>query len=225
MYGDGATEQLLGEALTGLRDRAFLVSKVYPHNAGRGPIEKSCEASLRRLRTDHLDLYLLHWRGSVPLTETVEGMEALVRAGKIRRWGVSNLDAADMQELFRAGGEACATNQVLYNITERGPEFDLIPLLRSHRIPTMAYSPIGQGQLPNSPALAAIAARHEVTPFTVALAWVLRDPTVIAIPKAANAEHIQANRRALDLQLTAEDLAAIDAEFPAPTRKTRLAML
>jgi len=225
MYGDGATEQLLGEALSGLRDRVVLVSKVYPQNAGRGRIEKSCEASLRRLKTDHLDLYLLHWRGSVHLAEAVEGMEALIRAGKIRRWGVSNLDAADMQELFRAGGEACATDQVLYNLTERGPEFDLMPLLRSRRIPTMAYSPIGQGQLPNSPALAAIAARHEVTPFTVALAWVLRDPTVIAIPKAANVDHIQANRRALDLHLTAGDLAAIDAEFPAPTRKTRLAML
>jgi diketogulonate reductase-like aldo/keto reductase len=225
MYGDGATEQLLGEALTGLRDKVFLVSKVYPQNAGRGRIEKACEASLRRLRSDHLDLYLLHWRGSVPLAETVEGMEALLGAGKIRRWGVSNLDTSDMQELLRSGGGACATNQVLYNIGERGPEFDLIPLLRSNHIPTMAYSPIGQGRLPSSPALAAVAKRHDITPFTVALAWVIRDPTVIAIPKAADQSHLEANRRALDLQLTDEDVAAIDADFPPPSRKTRLAML
>jgi len=225
MYGDGATEQLLGEALRGVRDQVFLVSKVYPQNAGRGRIEKACDASLKRLGTDHLDLYLLHWRGPVPLAETVEGMEALMRAGKIRHWGVSNLDTSDMQELLRQGGDACATNQILYNVTERGAEFDLIPLLRSRQNPTMAYSPIGQGRLPNSPALSAIAKRHGVTPFAVALAWVLRDPTVIAIPKAGDLDHLKANRAALDLQLTSEDLAAIDAEFPPPSRKSRLAML
>lgn len=225
MYGDGATEQFLGEALEGVRDQVFLVSKVYPQNSGRGRIEKSCEASLRRLNTDHLDLYLLHWRGSVPLAEVVEGMEALVAAGKIRRWGVSNLDVADMEELFRAGGEACATDQVLYNITERGAGFDLLPLLKKRDIPTMAYSPIGQGRLPKSAALAAIAARHEASVFQVALAWVLCDPSVIAIPKAADLAHVEANRHALDLQLAPEDLAAIDAEFPPPPRKTRLAML
>jgi len=148
-----------------------------------------------------------------------------MRAGKIRRWGVSNLDTGDMQELLRQGGDACATNQIFYNVTERGAEFDLIPLLRSRQIPTMAYSPIGQGRLPNSPALAAIAGRHGVTPFAVALAWVLRDPTVIAIPKAGDLEHLKVNRAALDLQLTSEDLAAIDAEFPPPSRKSRLAML
>ncbi len=148
-----------------------------------------------------------------------------MRAGKIRRWGVSNLDTGDMQELLRQGGGACAANQILYNVTERGAEFDLIPLLKSRRIATMAYSPIGQGRLPNSPALSAIAKRHGVTPFSVALAWVLRDPTVIAIPKAGDLEHLEANRWALDLQLTGEDLAAIDAEFPPPSRKTRLAML
>jgi len=153
MYADGATEQLLGEALNGLRERVFLVSKVYPQNSGRGRIEKACNDSLRRLRTDRLDLYLLHWRGSVPLVEVVEGMEALISSGKIRRWGVSNLDTRDMQELFDAGGEACATNQVLYNVTERGPEFDLLPQLEARRIPAMAYSPIRQGHLPNSPAL------------------------------------------------------------------------
>ena len=225
MYGDGSTEQLLGEALKGVRDQVFLVSKVYPQNAGRGRIEKACEASLRRLNTDRLDLYLLHWRGGVALGEVVEGMEALVAAGKIRRWGVSTLDAGDMEELLRAGGGACATDQVLYNITERGVEFDLLPLLARRGIPTMAYSPIGQGRLPKSPALAAIAKRHEASVFEVALAWVLRDPTVIAIPKAADLAHVEANRRALDLQLTDEDLASIDGEFPPPTHKTRLAML
>ncbi|WP_426000471.1 aldo/keto reductase [Caulobacter sp. DWR1-3-2b1] len=225
MYGDGATETLLGEALPGLRDQVFLVSKVYPQNAGRGRIERACEASLQRLKTDHLDLYLLHWRGEVPLAETVEGIEALIQAGKIRRWGVSNLDHGDMDQLFRAGGEACATNQILYNVAERGAEFDLLPQLRQRRIPTMAYSPVGQGQLPDSPALAAVAKRHGVTPFQVALAWVLRDPLVIAIPKAGDVAHITNNRRALDLVLTPEDLTAIDVDFPPPTRKTRLAML
>ena len=225
MYGDGATETLLGEAFAGLRDQIFLVSKVYPQNAGRGRIVRACEASLRRLKTDYLDLYLLHWRGSVPFAEMVEGMEALVRARKIRRWGVSNLDHGDMDQLFRAGGESCATNQILYNVTERGAEFDLLPQLRRRQIPTMAYSPIGQGRLPKSAALSAIAKRHAASPYQVALAWVLRDPLVIAIPKAGDAAHVADNRRALDLVLMAEDLAAIDADFPPPTRKTRLAML
>jgi diketogulonate reductase-like aldo/keto reductase len=225
MYGDGGAETLLGGAMAGLRDKVFLVSKVYPQNAGRGRIERACEASLRRLKTDHLDLYLLHWRGSVPLAETVEGMEALVAAGKIRRWGVSNLGQGDMEELFRAGGTQCATNQILYNVTVRGPEFDLIPQLSQHHIPTMAYSPVGQGRLPQSPALSAVARRLDVTPFQVALAWVLRDPMVVAIPKATDTAHVAENRRALDLVLSAEDLAAIDADFPPPSRKTRLAML
>ncbi|HEX4098024.1 MAG TPA: aldo/keto reductase [Caulobacteraceae bacterium] len=225
MYGDGAAEELLGEALAGVRDQAFLVSKVYPQNAGRGRIERACEASLRRLKTDRLDLYLLHWRGPGPLAETVEGMEALVQAGKIRRWGVSNLDRTDMDELFRAGGHACATDQVLYNLTERGAEFDLMPELKARDIPTMAYSPIAQGRLPHSPALAKIAGRHGVTPFQIALAWTLRDPTVIAIPKASAEDHVRQNRRAADLTLTADDLAEIDGAFPPPVRKTRLAML
>jgi len=225
MYGDGATETLLGEALAGVRDQVFLVSKVYPQNAGRGRLERACEASLQRLKTDRLDLYLLHWRGSVPLDETIEGMDALINAGKIRRWGVSNFDHADMEQLLRAGGEACTTNQILYNVTERGAEFDLLPLLAEHQTPVMAYSPIGQGALPTSPNLSAVARRHDATPFQIALAWVLRDPQIIAIPKAGAAAHVADNRRALDLLLTSEDLAAIDADFPAPTRKTRLAML
>jgi diketogulonate reductase-like aldo/keto reductase len=225
MYGDGATETFGGVGRAGQRDQIFLVSKVYPQHAGRGRIERACEASLQRLKTDYLDLYLLHWRGAVPLAETIEGMEALVRAGKIRRWGVSNLDRGDMEQLFRAGGERCATNQILYNLTERGAEFDLVPHLAQHGIPTMAYSPVGQGRLPTSPALAAVAQRHDATPYQVALAWVLRDPLVIAIPKAGDVAHVTENRRALDLKLTAQDLAAIDADFAPPTRKTRLAML
>jgi diketogulonate reductase-like aldo/keto reductase len=225
MYGDGETETLLGHALQGLRDQVFLVSKVYPQNAGRGRIERACEASLRRLRTNHLDLYLLHWRGAVPLAETIEGMEALVAAGKIARWGVSNFDKSDMDELLRAGGGACAANQILYNITERGPEFALLPDLADRGIPAMAYSPVGQGDLPTSGALSDVAKRHGVTPYQVALAWVLRDPNTIAIPKAADVRHVQENRRAADLILAPEDFASLDAEFAPPTRKTRLAML
>jgi len=152
-------------------------------------------------------------------------MEALIRAGKIRRWGVSNFDPGDMEQLFRAGGEACATNQILYNVTERGAEFDLLPQLSKRHIPTMAYSPVGQGRLPASPALAAVAKQLDATPYQIALAWVLRDPPVIAIPKASDVAHVTQNRRALDLVLTAQDLAAIDADFSPPTRKTRLAML
>jgi diketogulonate reductase-like aldo/keto reductase len=225
MYGGGATETLVGEALADVRDQVFLVSKVYPQNAGGARLKRACEASLRRLRTDRLDLYLLHWRGAVPLAETVEGMEALAAAGKIRRWGVSNLDGDDMDELSLAGGGRCATDQILYNVTERGAEFDLLPKLAQRRIPAMAYSPVGQGRLPYSPALAAVGKRHGVTAFQVALAWVLRGPNVIAIPKAADTAHVSDNLRAADLVLDGEDLAEIDAAFPAPTRRTRLAML
>ena len=225
MYGEGEAESLLSEALAGIREQVFLVSKVYPQNAGRGRLERACEASLERLGTDRLDLYLLHWRGSVPLAETVEGMEALVRAGKIIRWGVSNLDLRDIQELWSAGGERCATNQVLYNITERGPEFDLLPELKRRGVPVMAYSPVGQGRLPRSAALTAVAARHDASPFQVALAWALRDPAVIAIPKATQEAHVRGNRKAADMVLTSQDLAELDADFPPPTRKQRLAML
>ena len=225
MYGDGGAEELIGEALGGVRDGLFLVSKVYPHNAGRGRIERACEASLRRLKTDRLDLYLLHWRGSVSLSETVEGMQALVAAGKILRWGVSNLDADDMQELIDAGGEACATNQVLYNITERGPEFELMPMLRQARIPVMAYSPIGQGRLPRSAALSQVAKRHGATEFQTALAWAMRAPDLIAIPKATSEAHVRGNRAAADISLTPQDLAEIDADFPPPRRRRPLAMI
>ena len=225
MYGEGATESWLGEALEGLRDQVQLVSKAYPQNAGRGRLERACEASLRRLRTDHLDLYLLHWRGPVPLPETVEGMEALVAAGKIRAWGVSNFDVADIRDLVQAGGTDCAANQVLYNVTRRGPEFDLLPALAEQGVAALAYSPVEQGRLPAGGALAKVAERHGCTAYQVALAWTLRLPGLVSIPKAAAEAHVRENRAAADLQLTAEDLATIDANFAPPRRKVRLAML
>jgi len=225
MYGDGDTESFLGEALAGLRDQVYLVSKVYPQNAGRGPIERACEASLRRLRTDHLDLYLLHWRGSVPLAETIEGMQALKAAGKIGDWGVSNFDTSDMAQLAKAGGDGCVTNQILYNLARRGPEFDLLPDLRRRGIAAMAYSPIDQGDLPASLALTQVAKRHSATTFQIALAWVLRQPGLIAIPKAASLAHVAENAGATEVDLTDADLAAIDAELPPPNRKAPLDML
>lgn len=225
MYGEGETEAFLGEALVGLRQSVFLVSKVYPQNAGHRRIERACEASLRRLKTDYLDLYLLHWRGAVPLAQTVEGMEALVADGKIAAWGVSNLDLSDMDELARAGGQGCAADQVLYNVARRGVEFDLLPALAKRDIAMMAYSPMEQGGLPAQGALAAVARRHEASLYQIALAWVLRQPRVIAIPKAATVQHVRENRAAGELELTPEDLAEIDAAFPPPTRKSRLEML
>jgi diketogulonate reductase-like aldo/keto reductase len=225
MYADGGAESLLGEALQGRRDRVFLVSKVYPQNAGGAALRRACENSLRRLATDRIDLYLLHWRGGVPLKATIEGMTALEREGKIRAWGVSNFDAGDMTELFGAGGAECATNQILYNLVRRGPEFDLLPAMAARAIPAMAYSPIEQGRLPKSSALDEIARRHGATPFQIALAWVLRRPDVIAIPKAATIAHVTANRDALALALDEEALAALDEAFAPPRRKTPLAMI
>lgn len=225
MYGNGETETFLGEALAGLRDDVFLVSKVYPQNAGGARLERACEGSLRRLQTDRIDLYLLHWRGSIPLAETVRGMEALVAAGKIRFWGVSNFDGDDVSELVQAGGSACVTDQILYNVTRRGPEFDLLPDLARRGMTAMAYSPVEQGNLPVAGALATVAARHGATPYQVALAWVLRHPHVIAIPKASGMSHVRDNRAAADLALTPDDLALIDAEFPPPRRKSSLDML
>lgn len=225
MYGhDGSTETWLGGALAGRRDGVFLVSKAVPRNAGRERLQRACEASLKRLRTDHLDLYLLHWPGSVPLAETVAGMEALVAAGKIRAWGVSNFDTDDMEDLVAAGGTGCACNQVLYNVARRGPDFDLAPWLAERAMPLMAYSPVEQGRLPSGGALAAIAAKHGSSATQVALAWTMRDGA-LSIPKSADAEHVRENRAAADLALTADDLAAIDAAFPPPRVKKVLEML
>jgi len=226
MYGDGACETFLGEALAGLRDKVFLVSKVYPHNASRAGTVAACERSLKRLKTDHLDLYLLHWRGGEPLAETIIGMEHLKTQGKIRHWGVSNFDTEDMNELyFTPGGEGCAVNQVLYNLTRRGPEYDLIPWLQEHEMPLMAYSPIEQGRIKTTGVLSEIAKKHGAKPFQIALAWALRFPTNIVIPKASRPEHMRENAGARDIKLDADDLAALDAAFPPPTRKRSLEML
>jgi diketogulonate reductase-like aldo/keto reductase len=225
MYGDGGAESLLGEAVRGLRDQVFLVSKVYPQNAGGLALRRACENSLRRLATDRIDLYLLHWRGGVPLKATVEGMTALRREGKIGAWGVSNFDTDDMDELRAAGGADCATNQILCNLLRRGPEFDLLPAMAKQSIPAMAYSPMEQGRLPKSGALADIARRYEATTFQIALAWTLRRPDVIAIPKAATVDHVTANRTALDIRLDEEAMAALDKAFAPPRRKIPLAMI
>jgi len=225
MYGEGRTEELVGEAVAGRRDEVFIVSKAYPQNAGRERLPLACERSLRRLRTDRIDLYLLHWRGGVPLDETVEGFEALRESGKIRHWGVSNLDTDDMEELFAAGGKSCATNQILYNFARRGVEFELLPFLAKHNIPAMAYSPIEQGRLPKSGALAKIAKAHGASVPQIALAFLLRRKDLIVIPKAGSVEHVRDNHEALTITLSPEDLAAIDHAYPPPRRKTPLDML
>jgi diketogulonate reductase-like aldo/keto reductase len=225
MYGEGATDKLVGEALAGLRDDVFLVSKVYPHNAGRRSMVRSCEASLRRLKTDRLDLYLLHWGGSIPLDETVEAFETLRRAGKIRHWGVSNFDTDDMDALFAAGGIECAANQVLYNVARRGSEFDLLPWMRRRKMPAMAYSPIDHMRLPERSALNEIAHARGVSMVQIALAWVLGEEQVCAIPKAGSVAHVNENRAALDIVLTEAERTAIDAFFSPPRSKQPLAML
>jgi diketogulonate reductase-like aldo/keto reductase len=226
MYGDGGAEEVVAKAIANRRDRVFVVSKVYPHNAGRKSAITACERSLRRLATDRLDLYLLHWRGRVPLGETVEAFERLRAAGKIVRWGVSNFDTADMRELFALpDGRHCATNQVLYHLAQRGIEWELVPWLRERRIPVMAYSPLGQGALLRKPKLAAIARRLGATEAQVALRWLLRTPDVIAIPESADPDHVRANRATPSVPLAAETLREIDAAFPPPKRPTSLAML
>ncbi|HVF94889.1 MAG TPA: aldo/keto reductase [Sphingomonas sp.] len=225
MYGDGAAETLVREALGDVRDQLFLVSKAFPQNASRRRLAAACEASLERLGTDRLDLYLLHWRGSVPLGETVEAMEMLRQAGKIRSWGVSNLDIGDMDELVAAGGGACVTDQVLYNLSRRGPEYDLVPWLQEHAMPMMAYSPIEQGRLVADAALATVAKLVDATPAQVALAWTIRRDGVIAIPKTGTGLHVRENRAAADLVLPKDVLARLDAAFPPPRHRRPLEML
>ncbi|MDT7726438.1 MAG: hypothetical protein QOI21_3014 [Actinomycetota bacterium] len=226
MYGNGASEMLVGEAIAGRRDEVFLVSKVLPGHASRRGTVAACEGSLRRLGTDRLDLYLLHWRGPHELRDTVDGFLDLMRAGKIRHWGVSNFDIDDMAELLSLPeGRGVATNQVLYNLGRRGIEYDLLPGCRTEALPVMAYSPIEQGRILGHPALGQIAQRHEATPAQIALAWVLRQDGVTAIPRAGNPEHVRENRAALDIQLTGQDLAELDQAFPPPTGPTPLEML
>jgi diketogulonate reductase-like aldo/keto reductase len=231
MYGAGGAESVLGQALTeatraGLsRDSLFIVSKVLPENASAAGTVAACERSLRRLKLDRIDLYLLHWRGGVPLQDTLTGFEMLQQRGLIRRWGVSNFDTADLRELHACpGGAACSSNQVWYSLSERGPEFELLPWQREQQMPLMAYSPIDQGELADHAALHALAQRHGATPAQVALAWLLAQPGVMAIPKTAKALHLRQNWQAASLGLSTEDLAELDRLFPAPRKKKALAM-
>lgn len=231
MYADGGAEEVVGEALNGLRERVFLVSKVYPWNAGGQKAIAACEASLRRLKTDYLDLYLLHWSGNFSFAETVGAMETLIAQGKIRRWGVSNLDVDDMQALWQVpGGKQCATNQVLYHLASRGIEYDLLPWCQQHQLPVMAYSPLAQAGrlrsgLLNHPVVSEIAHAHSASAAQILLAWVISHQGVMAIPKAASVEHVQQNAAALSMTLSAQELAALDNAFPAPKGKTALDMV
>jgi diketogulonate reductase-like aldo/keto reductase len=228
MYASGGAEQVVAQAVTGIRDKVFIVSKVLPQNASRTGVPTACERSLQRLKTDRIDLYLLHWRGGHPLEETVAAFQALKAAGKIRYWGVSNLDTGDMNELLRVpGGTGCAANQVLYHPDSRGIEFDLLPLCAKLGIPMMAYSPLGHNvrRLLGSPALQTVAKRHNATAAQAAIAWGMRGGNVISIPKAADAGHVRENAAAGNIRLTDEDLAVIGAAHPPPRRKTTLDLL
>ncbi len=226
MYADGRSEEIVGKAIADLRDEVFLVSKVYPFNASATGTIEACERSLKRLGVDHLDLYLLHWRGSHPLEETVAAFEKLKQSGKIRDWGVSNFDTDDMEELFEVeNGSHCAVNQVLYNLSRRGVEYDLLPWCQEKGVPLMAYSPIEQGRILNNHELIRIAKAYQATPAQVALAFLLERDGVLAIPKSAKPERVEENRGATDLDISDEDWASLDAAFPPPTRKTSLAML
>lgn len=225
MYADGESERLVGEAIVGRRDEVFLVGKAYPQNASRARLPAACEATLKRLGTDRLDLYLLHWRGGVPLAETVEAMERLVAAGRIVRWGVSNLDTDDMAELVAVGGERCAIDQILYNLTRRGCERALLPWLAARAMPVMAYSPVEQGRLIAHPALTEIARERGVTSAQIALAWLLRHDGVLPIPKAGTMAHVRDNRAAANLALSDDEVTRLDVAFPQPRRRVPLEML
>jgi len=226
MYGEGGAEEVVAKAIAGRRHEVFLVSKVYPHNATRAGVVAACERSLKRLGTDYLDLYLLHWIGSVPFEETLAGFAALLEAGKIRSHGVSNFDTAEMERWRKLkGGNAVGTDQVLYNLARRGVEWDLLPWCRKHRVPVMAYSPVDQGSLLTKRPLRQVAARRGVTPAQVALAWLLHQEGVVVIPKAAQAEHVRENRAALELELTPEELKELDRAFPPPARRQPLEMI
>ena len=226
MYGNGVAEEIVAEAIKGRRDKLFIVSKVLPYNSSQKGTIEACERSLKRLKTDRIDLYLLHWRGSHPFAETLAGFARLQRDGKIRHHGVSNFDRGDMEEWTRLdGGKAVASNQILYNLTRRGPEFDLIPWCRQKTISIMAYSPIEQGRMLGHKALGEVATRHGAAPAQVALAWLLRQDGMMVIPKASRQQHVRENLGALDLKLTDQDLADLDRAFPPPKRQTSLGML
>ena len=227
LYGDGASEELVGEVIAGRRDGLFLVTKILPGNASsRKRIVASCEASLRRLQVDRVDLYLLHWRSGEDLPTTVETFNELVAAGKIGHWGVSNFDVDDLAELRAIpGGDRVACNQVLYNVSRRGVEFDLLPEARAHGLNVMAYTPIEQGRILGNSALAEVAKRHGATPAQIALAWTIRQEGVVAIPRASSLDHVRENAAALAIRLTTEDLALIDSAFPPPKKKRTLEMI
>ena len=226
MYGSGTAEEIVARAIAGQRDRLFIVSKVLPYNASQKGVVEACERSLKRLKTDRIDLYLLHWRGSVPLAETIAAFARLQRDGKIRHHGVSNFGTEDMEEwVGLAGGETVAANQILYNLGRRGSEFELIPWCRERRIAIMAYTPLEQGRMLGNRALGEVAARHGASAAQVALAWLLRQDGMIVIPKATQPAHVRDNRGALDLALDADDLAALDRAFPPPKGRTALGML
>lgn len=220
MYGN---EDLVGKAVRSCRDDVFLVSKVLPDNAGYDGTKLACERSLRRLGTDYIDLYLLHWRGHYPFAETVRAMVELQQEGKIASWGMSNLDVLDMEKIVSLPhGEDCAADQVLYNLKERGIEYDLMPWCENHQIPIMAYTPFGEGNLRNHEVLQEIAVRHGATSSQVMLAWIMRTPNVVAIPKASNVAHVEENARSLNINLTEDDLREIDKAFPAPKKRIPL---
>jgi diketogulonate reductase-like aldo/keto reductase len=221
MYGDGGAEEVVAEAIAGVRDKVFLVSKVLPHNASRKGTIDACERSLRRLKTERIDLYLLHWRGSHPLADTVAAFERLKAEGKIGDWGVSNFDVDDMAELKRVS-DHCAANQVLYHLGSRGIEWQLLPDCQRAGIPIMAYCPLGQGELVGHRVIVQLARKHAVAPAAIAVAFLLSKPGVLAIPKSSHAERVREIARARDVKLDAEDFAFLDREFPAPKRKTAL---
>jgi diketogulonate reductase-like aldo/keto reductase len=226
MYGEGAAEELIGEAIEGRRNKVFLVSKVYPHNATRGGTVSACEGSLSRLGVESIDLYLLHWRGSVPLDETLGALAGLQSAGKIAAFGVSNFDTSDMNEAWGiAHGRRIQTDQILYNLTRRSVEHDLLPWLQGNGVPVMAYSPVEQGRLLRHPKLAAIASQRGASPAQIALAWLLGKPGVIAIPKSADRRHTEENRGAAEITLSAEEVSALDNAFPRPKNRKPLEML
>ncbi|HEY9761139.1 MAG TPA: aldo/keto reductase [Trichocoleus sp.] len=226
MYGEGGAEKVVAEAIKGCREQVFLVSKVYPHNASRQRMIEACERSLQRLKTDYLDLYLLHWRGSVPLSETLEVFQSLKQAGKIREYGVSNFDVGDLEKVVSLpGGDAIATNQVLYNLTRRGIEWDLLPWCRQHKMPIMAYSPVEQGRLLSHRALQAVAHQRGVTAAQIAIAWLLNQEDVIVIPKSSSLAHVEENYAALDIRLSPEELSQLDEAFPPPASRVALEVL